>query len=264
MIVFAIDDEAVVLETLHNAVAEAEPGALIHDFRRGADALAAVAERGIHPDVVFTDIRMPDMDGLRLAAEIKTVLPDARIIFVTAYSQYALEAWKRHAHGFLMKPVTAEDVREALDHIPALPAPATDRLRVRCFGHFEVFWQGRPLAFARGRTKELFAYLVDREGAYCTAGELISALWEDGTEESSAKNYLRVLTNDLSNTLNAVGMRDVLLKRRGQWAVDCERLDCDFYRMRDGDVDAVNAYAGRYMVEYSWAEMTGARLYFRK
>ena len=84
------------------------------------------------------------------------------------------------------------------------------------------------------------------------------------TEISKAKTYLRVLINDLTGALNAIGMRDTLLKRRGQWAVDCDKLDCDYYRMLHGDMDAVNAFTGQYMVDYSWAEFTVARLHFGK
>lgn len=207
---------------------------------------------------------MPGLSGLEFAVRLKTLSPETRIVFVTGYDSYAVQAFKMKVHGYLMKPLRASDVLDELSYLPRPPEPVPSKLAVQCFGHFEVFWQGKPLRFSRGRTKELLAYLVDREGAYCTAGEIISALWEDSAEESSAKVYLRVLTNDLSNALSAIGMRDVLLKRRGQWAVDCVRLDCDYYRMRDGDMEAVNAYSGQYMIDYSWAELTGARLHFQK
>ena len=90
MLIFALDDEPSPLETLRDAIHEALPEAQIADFRRGQEALDAIRTRGLCPDVVFTDIRMPDLDGLNLATAIKAVSPDARIVFVTAYSQYAL------------------------------------------------------------------------------------------------------------------------------------------------------------------------------
>ena len=122
MLVFAIDDEAILLETLHNAIAEALPGAEIRDFLRGSDALSAITEQHARPEFVFSDIRMPDMDGLHLATAIKKQSPDTRIIFTTAYSQYALEAWKRHVHGYLMKPVTAEDIRAMAGKVFSRPS----------------------------------------------------------------------------------------------------------------------------------------------
>ena len=46
-------------------------------------------------------------------------------------------------------------------------------------------------------------------------------------------------------------------------AVRRDRVDCDYWRMLEGDPGALNAYRGEYMMEYSWAELTAARLYFR-
>ena len=232
MLIYAIDDEQAMLEELHDAIAEAEPGAEIRDFRSAKELLAALAS-GEKPDVVFSDIRLPGMDGLSLAVQIKNHVPRAKIVFVTGYAQYALEAFRRHVHGYVMKPVDPSLIREELDALDLPEAPSElDKLRVQCFGHFEVFWQDKPLTFSRIKAKELLAYLVNREGAYCTIGEIINALWEDGAEGNNPKHYLRVLVSDLTAALDSAGMKDALLRRRGQLAVDPEKLDCDFYRMQ--------------------------------
>ena len=262
MRIFAIDDEQATLDELHDAIAQAEPSAEIMDFRRAADALSAIAE-GCFPKVVFSDIQMPGMDGLSFAVQLKQAVPGVKVIFVTGYEQYAVEAFRRRVNGYLMKPVDAAMVREELDALD-LPLQAADpeKLLVRCFGWFDVFWHGEPLIFARSQTKELFAYLVDREGAACTAGEIASALWEDAETVKNPKAYLRVLTQDLRATLASVGMEDVLIRTHGQWAVRTELLDCDYYRMKKGDPAALNAYNDEYMKQYSWAEMTLAVLTF--
>ena len=261
MRIFTVDDERPMLCALHDAVREAEPTAEITDFPSASKALAAI-EAGDRPDVMFSDIRMPDMDGLHLAASVKKLSPDTRIVFTTAYSQYALEAWKRHVHGYLLKPVTAEDVREMLDNLPPPPTPALDRLFVRCFGDFEVFWQGTPLVFERRQTKELFAFLIDKRGASCTMEEAAAALWESECESSAAKTRLRGLIHDLKNTLAAVGAPELLIRRRGLIGIRADGVDCDYYRMLRGEPGAVNAYRGEYMRQYSWAELTNASLYF--
>lgn len=91
---------------------------------------------------------------------------------------------------------------------------ALEKLHVRCFGNFEVFWQGQPLSFARCKTKEMLAFLVDRMGAVCSGGELCCILWEDSLDAKKAANYLRVLTNDLQKTLHCIGQEDVLIRNR--------------------------------------------------
>ena len=262
MRIFAIDDEPLMLRLLNDAIAAAEPGAEIHIFERPGTLLEAISVEKLLPDVVFLDIEMPGLDGLSLAVAIKREAPRARIIFVTGYSQYALDAFRIHANGYLMKPVDAAAIREELDQFPAVEAPRPGKLQVQCFGLFEVFWQGEPLTFSRRKTKELFAYLVDRKGAFCSTGEVIAALWEDSAEAKDAKNYLRVLVNDLTSVLRSIGMADVLLRQRGQIAVKRDMLDCDYYRMLDGDVDALHLFRGEYMKQYSWAELTTGRLMF--
>ena len=135
MLIFAIDDEPKMLRFLHNAIAEAEPKAEIQDFLLGAEAVSRVTEQGVRPDVVFADIQMPGMTGMDLALRLKQLAPETKIIFVTGYDEYALDAFKLHVNGYVMKPVDARAVREELDALglPLRPAEP-DKLRVRCFG----------------------------------------------------------------------------------------------------------------------------------
>lgn len=121
MRIYAIDDEPKLLRMLHDAIAEAEPGAEILAFSCAPDVLEALASPDKRPDLVFSDIELPGMSGLALAEKIRAAAPRARIIFVTGYDQYALEAFRLHAQGYLMKPVSAAAVREELDQLLSLP-----------------------------------------------------------------------------------------------------------------------------------------------
>lgn len=273
MLIFAIDDEPKMLHALHVAIEQARPDAEIRDFGKVSEVQKALAEEGMRPEVVFSDIEMPGMDGLELAVHIKNDSPKSKIIFVTGFPKYAADAYRLHVNGYILKPVVAQRVREELDalglavHAPELAGHATEpeeKLRIQCFGYFEVFWQGKPLIFKRTQTKELLAYLIDREGEACTSDEIITALWESDRKESVAKGHLRVLINDLRTTLRDIGMEKLLIRERRQVAICRDLVDCDYYQMLSGDVSAVNAYAGEYMKQYSWAEMTVGRLYFRR
>jgi two-component SAPR family response regulator len=271
MLIFAIDDEKAMLTQLHNAIEQAEPGAQIMDFNRAKAALEAISDKGLKPDVVFSDIEMPGMTGLALAIRIKEMSPETKIIFVTAYSEYALEAYKKHVNGYLLKPVEPEMVREELDALDLKPSEKIggaenngEKLRVRCFGFFEVYHNGEPVVFARAKAKELLAYLIDREGGICTSGEIISVLWEGVEDERSAKHSLRTVISDLRKELALIGMEEVLIREKRQLGIRREMIDCDYYRMLNGDIDALNSYHGEYMNQYSWAELTSARLQFKQ
>ena len=260
MKIFAIDDEKAMLEALHDAIIAAEPDAEVLDFKRAKPALAAIEEMGA-PDVVFSDIELPGVDGITLAAKIKEAAPNAKIVFVTAFPSYALDAYRIHVDGFVVKPVEADRIREELDVLFPQQDSSPAKLQIRCFGTFEVFANGEPLLFARARTKELLAFLVDRNGGACTGPQIANALWE-GQVSKNARSYLRVLTADLKDALESAGLADVLVREHGQWAIRPDYIDCDYYRFLAGDAEAAAAFDGQYMTQYSWAEETAAKLYF--
>ena len=262
MMIFAIDDEPKLLRKLHASIAEAEPGAEVRDFLLGSEALDAVRDEGLRPEVVFSDIRMPGVSGLEMALRLKTLSPRTRIVFVTGYDDYALDAFRLHANGYLLKPVNAAKIREELDALPSPPVP-TEKLRVQCFGYFEVFWRDKPLHFGRQQTKELPAYLISRNGAACTNQQISAALWENECNMAAANNRIRALLSDLRSTLKDIGMEDVVVRRRGWIAVDPKRIDCDYYRMLEGDIAALNSFCGTFMQQYGWAELTAGELHFR-
>ena len=257
MRILAADDEPYSLRITERAIREALPDAELRSFLRASEALAEITENGYRPDVAFLDIRMPGMSGLEMAKRIREASSRTNIVFVTAYSDYALDAIALHPSGYLMKPATAEKVRTELENLRFPPEPAAPRLlRVQCFGNFEVFADGRPVAFTYQKTKELLAYLIDRRGAACNTSELCAILWEDKPDSAELRKYLRKLLADLSHSLSVVGAEDVFLKHRNSFAVDTGALDCDYYRMLARDISAINTYNGEYMLQYSWAEMT--------
>ena len=124
----------------------------------------------------------------------------------------------------------------------------TKLLQVKCFGSFEVFKDGKPLKFHRQKSKELFAYLVDREGSSANINELNAVLWEE-----DHKSYLRNLIVDIQETLKEAGIEDVFIKRYSECFIDPTKIDCDAYEYKKGNPDAIRMYRGEYMIQYSWA-----------
>jgi len=255
MIIFAIDDETAMLSELHQSIQEACPEAEIHDFRFATDALKAMTDSSFYPDIVFSDIELPGMNGLDLAVRIKQLAPMAKIIFVTGYSQYALKAYQQHVNGYVLKPIDAEQIRQEMDYLTEPYRQESDKLQVRCFGYFEVYWHGKPVSFGRQQTKELLAFLIDRN-SICTSAEISDALWEGETDIKACKTRLRSLLHDLKGTLSGIGANNIVIRRRDTIGIDPTFLDCDYYRFLKGDIQAINAFHGEYMKQYSWAEST--------
>ena len=262
MLIFAIDDEPKMLKNLHKAIEMAAPNAEIMDFSLRTEALKAITDQNLKPHIVFSDIRMPKLDGLEFAVSIKNVSPNTKIVFVTGYSEYAVEAFSIKANGYLMKPVKPEDIRREIDYVvPTFTKPG-GKLQVQCFGKFEVFWEGAPVQFKRLQTKELFAFLIDQKGTFCTSEEIGLAIWENENDKKVLSHRLRNLVSDLYSTLDAIDQKDVIIRRNRNIAVKRSLIDCDYYRMLEGDMNAVNSFNGEYMKQYSWAMITESNLHF--
>lgn len=261
----AVDDEALALADLTASLKEAAPEDEVCAYTSPSAALKAVQCGQIQPDIAFLDIQMRGWTGLQLAGELRGTLPQLEIVFVTAHPQYALESYSLHARGYLMKPVTAQAVRQELDLILCglRPSQAPMPLQVRCFGNFEVFYDGKPLKFSRAKSKELFAYLIYRCGATCSVKEITAVLFEDREYDSALKNQTETFKSDLLKTLRAAGCEDVLLKGRNFLGVAVEKIDCDYYRLLQGDTGAIGAFIGEFMSQYSWAEPTTAALFYK-
>lgn len=147
-----------------------------------------------------------------------------------------------------------------LEHLRYPPENAPVGIKIQCFGNFEIFVGGRALAFKRSKSKELLAYLVDRNGATCTNGEMLAVLWEDKPDSASLHSHLRNLIFDLSHTLEDAGVTGLLIRGRSTLALDTSKVDCDYYNFLRGSRSATNSYRGEYMTQYSWAEVTRSAL----
>ncbi len=256
MRILAIDGDPRALELLTACLRQACPGGEIHPFANGHKALAWLERTGEGFEAAFLETVLPDVGGISLAGQLKALCPRGNLIFVTEFSQYMGEAFRLHASGYLRKPVTVPALRGELADLRYPPAEEALPLRVQTFGNFEIFYRGQPVRFRRSRTKELFAYLIDRRGAGSTMGELISILWEGRLDTPSVRSQLRSLITDLRSTLQALGQEGVVFKRRDLIAVDPRQVDCDYYHFLAGDRSPRNLFRGEYMSNYSWAETT--------
>lgn len=258
MRIMIVDDEKYALKQLCSVVEQAAPDADIACFDDCDNAIADA--KNTNYDVAFLDIQMPEKNGLSVAKELKEIYKNTNIVFVTGYSQYALDALKLHCSGYVLKPAQKEDIVDALENLRTPVSYNESKLRVQCFGNFEVFYNNKPIDFERTKAKEIFAYLIDRRGAAATTGELCGILWEERNADESSKHYFRNIIASLKKSLKACKAEDVFICKRNYFAVNTENIECDYYKYLERDAAAVNSYKGEYMSQYSWAEMTLAEL----
>ena len=257
MIAIAVDDEILMLGALVAAIGASPDISDVFQFSDCDKALDFVKENAI--DVAFLDINMRGMGGLALAEKIIGACPECKIVFCTGYEEYAIPAFKLHASGYLMKPVSAKDVQTEIDNIKGI-RQTEKPLTVKCFGTFEVYAKGEKLTFKRSKTKELFAFLVDRNGAGVTVAEIGVALWGNDKEQKN-QNYIHQLFRDLRQSLEAAGVKEIFERNNYFYSINPVKLDCDYYTyLKTGKPE----FRGEYMSQYSWAEETCGLLWGKR
>lgn len=109
------DDEPLALDSLVALLRKVAPEADLFAYATAAQTLSHLEQ---HPvDVAFLDIELDGLSGLELAERCERLQPRLNIVFVTGYSQYALDALRLRVSGYLLKPVRAADLRAELDSL---------------------------------------------------------------------------------------------------------------------------------------------------
>ena len=115
------EDEELLRTALAQQLGQAWPELrVVAQCEDGASALEAIAE--CRPDVAFLDIRMPGLTGIEVAAALAQVSPWTQVVFVTAYDQYAIDAFEQGAVDYLLKPITRERLLATVQRIQARAA----------------------------------------------------------------------------------------------------------------------------------------------
>ena len=257
MTAICVEDEALILQLTVSLCQELPTLDDVQGFQKAQDALTYLETHTA--DIALLDIDMPEINGILLAKKMQKMQPGIAILFLTGYSQYAVEAFALHASGYLLKPISREKLASEVEYaLAGRKAVLTPHVAVKTFGNFEILVDGKTVTFNRAKSKELLAYLVDRRGTGVTRAEIFSALWENGTYDRSRQKQLDVIIRSLRDTLQQYGISEIYEMHSGFMRICPEQIDCDLYRFLNGESDAIHAYQGEYMSAYPWASMTEA------
>ena len=167
--IIVVDDELLALKRFEHIVQKDNRVKLVQTFQDGLSALDFIKENTI--DIAFLDIEMPEINGLELANKIQEIDPYINIIFITAYDQYALDAFKAHAIGYLLKPLDINAFLEQITQVarnaePRKIAPissenkeTTKKLIVRFLGQVFATTRVRPIPQLLSEPPRLMRYL---------------------------------------------------------------------------------------------------------
>lgn len=262
MYILAVDDEKSALNVLSRELRKVFPTGDIHTEQSPSMAIEwanSLSKKGELLAYAFLDIKLPGMNGLELSRQLKMIFPRVNLLFCTAYSEYAIDAFGMFAKGYLKKPIIASEIREVLDEMVSdwqEEKSSSFDVRIQTFGHFEVFVRNERVKFEREKAKETLAYLVDRHGSSVTNEQIAGILWEDRPYDKKTGNITTTVISSLKKTLQEYGIGDILVRSWGHLSVDITKFQCDAYDFEKWDAVAVNSFHGEYMANYSWAEFT--------
>ena len=130
-------------------------------------------------------------------------------------------------------------------------------VHIRTFGYFDVFVEGKAIAFRNEKSKELLALLVDRRGGFVTSSEAISYLWEDEEVSQLTLARYRKVALRLKNLLEEYGIAHIVETVDGKRRIVPQNVSCDLFDCLAGQREL---FKGSYLLNYSWGEVTAAEL----
>lgn len=234
-------------------------------FFTANDALNYVQKNYV--DFAFLDINLGEStSGIDLADELKGIQPQIEVAFVTAYDEYARDAYRVGGRAYLSKPYTVDELDESLTLLRKLANihrkedesanRSKEDIYIRTFGNFDMIVNEIPIKYTNAKAKELLAFLVNQKGGTVNSSEIFMALWEKNEYTPATSTYVRRTIRALRAELEKHGISDILIVRRNCYSVDISRFTCDYYDVMDGDITAIDYYNGEYMKQYYWGEST--------
>lgn len=258
MRVIYVDDEKPALDNFRFTVAGFQEITELQLFQSGSEALAYAKSHIV--DVAFLDMEMPGLHGLALARALQEIHSDIRVVFVTAFSQYALDAWHVDAVGYVLKPYTEAEIRKELKKCCYRTLPS-QRIVIQTIPTLAIFVEGKAIQLPGSKVREMFALLVDQGEHGITSSEGIAYLWPDRKNDVNTKSLFRMTFKRMVDALEEAGIGHIVASAGNRRYLCIEQVDCDLYRILSGDSVAMRKYSGQYLREYSWAEERNGQLY---
>ncbi len=227
------DNEEPAISILKILLERTDRVTVVESFLSAADTLSGI--RDAKPDVAFLDIEMPETNGLELAERILAVDAGVEIVFVTAYDQYALDAFRVNALDYLLKPLSFEAVEQTVARLvrrkkgAAVPwnEPA-DFGRIHCFGKFTVYGPGSelPVKWRTSKAEELFAYLVQNLEREVPKWKICEALWPECSADK-VDIYLHTTVYKMKKVLDAARIEFIIKFINGCYWMSLSRVCTD-------------------------------------
>jgi two-component SAPR family response regulator len=229
-----VDDEYYALEGLKIQLEQLGQVTVIAMYEQAHQALDHIAQ--LQPDVVFLDIDMPQINGLELFDKLLELSPQTRIVFVTAYNEYAVEAFELNAVDYIVKPIHKERLLKTIERLKktVLTTVNEQPMSIHCFGHLSIKLEAKELdiPWRTKKVEELLAYLVCCEGDFVSKEKLAEVLWPELDMEKSKSNFY-LAYHYLKKQSQQLGIKFPLESSRGKIRIKTEEVTVDLLCFKD-------------------------------
>jgi len=281
-----IDDERLALESMARILQRYNID-VVGTFLDPREAIKH--HQSLGAEVAFVDIEMPELNGLELAARLQSDNPELHIVFVTAYVQYAVDAFEIAAVDYLTKPIQLKRLDITLKRLQALRRvsretheSSTSReasLMTLCLFHHLCFQDSQgslvDIPWRTTKAKELFAYMVHLDDRTPSKEEIIDRIWPDG-DLVKIGAYMHTIIYQIRQTLKNASVPLKIEYKDGRYKLEAAaelQVDVRVWEkaVREAaDTDdsekmhdlLVNGYRGDYLETegFLWAENERERL----
>jgi two-component system LytT family response regulator len=236
-------------------------------------------------DIALLDIELPDMNGFELAEKLKSIYPNIKVAFITAYNNYAAEAFDIGAVDYILKPIRQERLFRTLDKIVAKVNKIKEleskkvledsQLRIQMFDKFMIIKNNQILKWNRQKSVELIAYLVQNTGKMIHKEELCDLLWSE-IEPKKALVNLQTTIYSIRKTLSLHNCNEISIDYKNNHYIinlkntyvdseNFEKLFIKAFKNRNKVYcnEALKIYIGNYLDKdgWVWAEPKKQELY---
>ncbi len=273
MKVVLVDDEKTMLLIMGKMLSKIPGLELVGSFQSPGEAYKYIMENKV--DMAFVDINMPEENGLDFVRRVTSEVNDIAIFFLTAYKEYALEAYEMYAFDYIVKPITQEklenSIKKAKEKLIFLQPvkKMKNKLWLNCLGSLEVkSTEGGFVQFTSSKSSELLAYLILQRGRQVSKWKIMEAVFS-GMAPQNAETYLNTTVYKLRKALEPHGMKSVIISADEGYRIDMSDIYADvivfedrIYGIRnfaasnqDEALNTEKLYAGELFGErdYSWA-----------
>jgi len=273
-----VDDEILAIQRMERLLGEYENVKIVKTFNMSRSALDYASTHDV--ELAFLDINMPEIDGMTLANHLKEMQPNIKIVFITGYENFAVEAFEMNALDYLVKPVRKERLMKTISRLFSIKKVQTKTMKIQNFNKFECsvtdeLGKTSILNWRTKKVKELFAYLTCHYNMQISRHIIMEELWPNFILEK-AKNNLNSNIYYLKKELQKFGFDDMILSNKEYISLDLEShsIDIDIHYIDNYDQNKrekkffkqmILLYKGDYLDQegYPWAK-TKRNVYYNQ